>query len=67
MTFMGRAFSEPTLIKLAYAFEQGTKVRHKPHYLLTIDTESEQQSSSASRLDESQPSSMRKGGHPQTT
>ncbi len=36
ITFMGRAFSEPTLIKLAYAFEQGTKARHKPKYLPTI-------------------------------
>ncbi len=33
ITFMGRAFSEPTLIKLAYAYEQGSKVRHKPKYL----------------------------------
>ena len=33
ITFFGRAFSEPTLIKLAYAFEQGTKVRHKPKFL----------------------------------
>jgi amidase len=33
ITFMGRAFSEPTLIKLAYAFEQGTKVRCPPRYL----------------------------------
>ena len=36
ITFMGRAFSEPTLIKLAYAFEQATKVRHSPRYLPTI-------------------------------
>ncbi|MBA2288174.1 MAG: amidase [Ktedonobacteraceae bacterium] len=36
VTFMGRAFSEPTLIKLAYAFEQGTKARHEPGYLPTI-------------------------------
>lgn len=35
ITFMGRAFSEPTLIKLAYAFEQATKVRHSPRYLPT--------------------------------
>jgi len=36
ITFMGRAFSEPTLIKLAYAFEQGTKVRRSPQFLPTI-------------------------------
>jgi amidase len=35
ITFMGRAFSEPTLIKLAYAFEQDTKVRRPPQYLPT--------------------------------
>ncbi len=35
ITFLGRAYSEPTLIKLAYAFEQATKVRRVPHYLPT--------------------------------
>ncbi|HET8853228.1 MAG TPA: amidase [Ktedonobacteraceae bacterium] len=35
ITFMGRAFSEPTLIKLAYAFERGTKARRSPRYLPT--------------------------------
>lgn len=35
ITFMGRAYSEPTLIKLAYAFEQGTKARRAPEYLPT--------------------------------
>jgi len=35
LTFIGRAYSEPTLIKLAYAFEQGTKVRRAPRYLPT--------------------------------
>jgi amidase len=36
ITFMGRAFSEPTLIKLAYAFEQATHHRVKPRYRPTI-------------------------------
>jgi amidase len=32
ITFMGRAFSEPTLIRLAYAFEQATRHRVPPRY-----------------------------------
>jgi amidase len=32
ITFMGRAFSEPTLIKLAFAFEQATHHRVPPRY-----------------------------------
>ena len=36
ITFMGRAFSEPTIIKLAYAYEQGTKARHKPNFLSDV-------------------------------
>ena len=35
ITFLGRAYSEPILIKLAYAFEQATKVRKAPQYLAT--------------------------------
>ncbi len=35
VTFLGRAYSEPTLIKFAYAFEQATKVRRAPQYLST--------------------------------
>jgi Asp-tRNA(Asn)/Glu-tRNA(Gln) amidotransferase A subunit family amidase len=30
LTFLGRAFSEPALIKYAYAYEQATKHRHPP-------------------------------------
>ena len=36
ITFMGCAYSEPTLIRLAYAFEQAARARHAPRYLPTI-------------------------------
>src|SRR6266699_465106 len=36
ITFMGRSFSEPTLIKIAYAFEQAARARRPPRYLPTI-------------------------------
>lgn len=35
ISFMGRAFSEPTLLRLAYAFEQATKHRAPPRYRRT--------------------------------
>jgi len=37
VTFMGRAWSEPTLIALAYAFEQGTMHRRAPRMLPSLD------------------------------
>jgi amidase len=36
ITFMGKAYSEPTLIRLAYAFEQATRHRIPPRYKRTI-------------------------------
>jgi amidase len=39
ISFFGRAWSEPTLLKIAYSFEQLTKARQKPRFLPTIDIE----------------------------
>ena len=36
ISFFGGAFSEPKLIKIAYAFEQATKARHTPEFLSSV-------------------------------
>jgi len=39
ISFFGRAWSEPILIRLAFAFEQDTKARQSPRFLPTIAQE----------------------------
>jgi amidase len=36
ISFFGRAWSEPTLIRLAFAFEQTVNARHSPRFLSTV-------------------------------
>jgi len=36
ISFFGRAYSEPVLIRIAYAFEQATRFRRAPQFLPTI-------------------------------
>jgi amidase len=38
ISFFGRAWSEPTLLKIAYSFEQLSKARQKPRFLPAIDS-----------------------------
>lgn len=35
ITFVGRAWGEPVLIEIAYSYEQATRYRKAPQYLVT--------------------------------
>jgi amidase len=37
ISFFGRAWSEPVLIRIAYAFEQATKHRKAPKFLAHVE------------------------------
>ncbi len=39
ISFFGRAWSEPVLLKIAYGFEQASKARKKPGFLPTVNLE----------------------------
>ena len=40
VSFFGRAWSEPVLLKIAYGFEQAIKARKAPRFLPTVTAKS---------------------------
>jgi amidase len=36
LSFFGRAWSEPTLLRIAYSYEQATRMRRAPTFATTL-------------------------------